>query len=157
MTNPSSINQLHRQYHILTSALTGSKLTNQDPLAMSSKKTRYRPEHMKMLNDKRWRETKQIVWQRAKGLCEWCIRDGKAAGVPEGWIRAGVDCHHIIPFESAKTQAEMERLCYDADHNVVLLCVACHQRAHKELMSKTKAKVKERRAQTFERWKDRFK
>ena len=157
MMNISSTIQSRCQSLTLTSALTGSKLTNQDPLDMSSKKTRYRPEHMKMLNDKRWRETKQIVWQRAKGLCEWCKRDGKAAGVPEGWIRAGVDCHHIIPFESAKTQAEMERLCYDADHNVVLLCVACHQRAHKELMSKTKAKVKERRAQAFERWKDRFK
>jgi hypothetical protein len=38
----------------------------------------------------------------------------------------------------------------------VLLCIPCHQRAHKELMSKTKAKVKERREQRFERWKDRF-
>ena len=116
---------------------------------MSGKrKTRYRPEHMRMLNDKRWIETKRVVWQRAEGLCEWCKRDG--------YIVPGVDCHHIIPFESAKTQAEMERLCYDADHNVVLLCVACHQRAHKELMSKTKAKVKERRAQAFERWKSRL-
>lgn len=112
-------------------------------------KSRYRPEHMRMLNDKRWLETKRVVWDRAQGLCEWCKRDG--------YIVAGVDCHHIIPFESAKTQAEMERLCYDADHNVVLLCVACHQRAHKELMSKTKAKVKERRAQAFERWKDKMK
>ena len=111
---------------------------------------------MKMLNDKRWRETKRIVWQRAKGLCEWCIRDGKAAGVPEGWIRAGVDCHHLIPFESAKTIAEAERLCYSAD-NCVLLCVEHHVKAHVELRSKTKAKVKERREQAFERWKDRLK
>ena len=137
-----------------------------DPLAMNGKKkTRYRPEHMRMLNDRRWLDTKRVVWQRAGALCEWCKRDGQEYGrkigdeelARIGWIRAGVDCHHIIPFESAKTQAEMERLCYDADHNVVLLCVACHQRAHKELMSKTKAKVKERRAQAFERWKDRFK
>lgn len=153
MTNHSNINQLHRQYHILTSALTGSKLTNQDHSDMSSKKSRYRPEHMRMLNDKRWRETKRIVWQRAKGLCEWCIRDGKAAGVPEGWIRAGVDCHHLIPFESAKTIAEAERLCYSAD-NCVLLCIEHHVKAHKELQSKSKAKVKERREQAFERWKD---
>ena len=140
----------------LMSAWTGSKLTNQDPLDMSSKKSRYRPEHMRMLNDKRWRETKRIVWQRAKGLCEWCIRDGKAAGVPEGWIRAGVDCHHLIPFESAKTIAEAERLCYDPN-NCVLLCIEHHIKAHKELGSKTKEKVKERRAQAFERWKDRLK
>jgi len=111
-------------------------------------KTRYRPEHMRMLNDKRWMETKRVVWARAEGLCEWCKRDG--------YVTAGVDCHHLIPFESAKTQAEMERLCYDPN-NCVLLCIPCHQRAHVELRSKTKAKVKERRQQSFERWKDRWK
>ena len=111
-------------------------------------KSRYRPEHMRMLNDKRWLQTKRVVWQRAQGLCEWCKRDG--------YIVAGVDCHHLVPFESAKTQAEMERLCYDPN-NCVLLCIPCHVRVHKELGSKTKAKVKERRAQAFERWKDRFK
>ena len=100
-----------------------------------------------MLNDKRWKETKRIVWERAQGLCEWCKRDG--------YIVPGVDCHHIIPFESAKTQAEMERLCYDAN-NCVLLCISCHVKAHVELRSKTKVKVKERRQQNFERWKDRM-
>ena len=100
-------------------------------------KSRYRPEHMRMLNDKRWRDTKRIVWERAQGLCEWCKRDG--------YIVPGVDCHHIIPFESAKTQAEMERLCYDATGNVVLLCVSCHVKAHVELRSKTKETVKARR------------
>ena len=111
------------------------------------KKTRYRPEHMRMLNDRRWLDTKRVVWQRAGALCEWCKRDG--------YIRAGVDCHHIIPFESAKTTAEMERLCYDPN-NCVLLCIPCHQRAHKELMSKTKEKVKERREQRFSRWLDKI-
>ena len=111
-------------------------------------KSRYRPEHMRMLNDKRWKETKAIVWQRAQGLCEWCKRDG--------YVAPGVDCHHIIPFESAKTQAEMERLCYDPN-NCVLLCIPCHVRVHQELGSKTKAKVKARRSQAFERWKDNLK
>ena len=102
---------------------------------------------MRMLNDKRWLQTKRVVWQRAQGLCEWCKRDG--------YIVAGVDCHHLVPFESAKTQAEMERLCYDPN-NCALLCIPCHVRVHKELMSKTKAKVKERRQQSFERWKNRL-
>ena len=110
-------------------------------------KTRYRPEHMRMLNDKRWMQTKRIVWARAEGLCEWCKR--------EGYISAGKDCHHLVPFESAKTTVEMERLCYDPS-NCVLLCIPCHVKAHKELMSKTKAKVKERRQQSFERWKNRL-
>ena len=110
-------------------------------------KSRYRPEHMRMLNDKRWKETKRIVWQRAQGLCEWCKRDG--------YIVPGVDCHHIIPFESAKTQAEMESLCYDPN-NCVLLCIPCHVRVHQELGSKKKEAVKARREQSFERWKDRL-
>lgn len=126
-------------------------------------RSRYRPEHMKMLNDKRWAATKAIVDARAKGLCEWCIRDGQEYGRKignlllqrTGWRRKGIDHHHIIPFESAKTQAEMERLCYDSN-NVVLLCVEHHIKAHIELMSKTKEKVKERREQSFQRWKDRL-
>ena len=119
---------------------------------------------MRMLNDKRWAQVKAIVDRRARGLCEWCIRDGKEYGrktgnerlARTGWIRQGVDHHHLIPFESAKTQAEMERLCYDPN-NCVLLCIPCHVRVHQELGSKTKAKVKERRAQAFERWKDAIK
>ena len=102
---------------------------------------------MRMLNSRRWMETKRIVWARADGLCEWCKRDG--------YLSAGVDCHHIVPFESAKTEAEMERLCYDPN-NVVLLCIPCHVKTHTELRSKTKEKVKERRDQAFERWKDRL-
>ena len=117
-----------------------------------------------MLNSKRWAETKAIVKARAKGLCEWCIRDGKeygrktgnAALARTGWLKPGIDCHHLVPFESAKTTAEMERLCYSAD-NCVLLCIEHHVAAHKELGSKTKAKVKERRDQAFERWKDAIK
>ena len=110
-------------------------------------KTRYRPEHMRMLNDKRWMLTKRIVCARAEGLCEWCKRDG--------YISAGRDCHHIIPFESAKTTAEMERLCYDPS-NCVLLCIPCHVKAHKELGSKTPEKRKQRHIQRFERWKQRL-
>ena len=111
-------------------------------------KSRYRPEHMRMLNDKRWMETKRIVWERAGGLCEWCKRDG--------YVRCGVDCHHLIPFESAKTQAEMERLCYDAN-NCVLLCVEHHRTCHNQKGYHKKENVKARRIQSFERWKDRMK
>ena len=127
-------------------------------------KTRYRPEHMRMLNDKRWAATKAIVDARAKGLCEWCIRDGKeygrktgnAALARTGWLKPGIDCHHLVPFESAKTTAEMERLCYSAD-NCVLLCIEHHVAAHKEMMSKTKAAVQARRAERFSRWVDKMK
>ena len=119
---------------------------------------------MRMLNDKRWAETKAIVDIRAGGECEWCKRDGQEYGrrignadlAKRGWIRPGKDHHHIIPFESAKTKEEMERLCYDPN-NVVLLCISCHTKVHTKLGSKTKPKVKERRKQNFDRWKDHIK
>ena len=101
-----------------------------------------------MLNDRRWLDTKRVVWHRAGALCEWCKRDG--------YITAGKDCHHIVPFESAKTEVEMTRLCYDPN-NCVLLCVPCHVKAHKEMGSKKKEAVKARRNERFERWKDKLK
>ena len=117
-----------------------------------------------MLNDRRWLDTKRVVWHRAGALCEWCKRDGQEYGrkigdenlARIGWIRAGVDCHHLVPFESAKTIAEAERLCYSPD-NVVLLCVEHHIKAHRELGSKKKEVVQARRAERFERWKDNLK
>jgi 5-methylcytosine-specific restriction endonuclease McrA len=109
-----------------------------------------------MFNDKRWPGIKAYVWQRDGGLCRVCKREGIEAGVDGGYIKSGFACHHIIPFESAKTQAEMERLCYDPA-NIALLCIPCHVKAHKEMGSKTKAAQKERREQRFERWKDKMK
>ena len=128
---------------------------------MSGKKTRYRPEHQRMLNSRRWAEVKALVDARAKGNCEWCVRDGREYGrkigndrlARTGWIRQGIDHHHIVPFESAQTIAEAERLCYDPN-NVVLLCVEHHIKAHSELGSKKKEVVQARRAERFERWKD---
>jgi len=76
--------------------------------------------------------------------------------VPDGWIRAGVDCHHLIPFESAKTQAKMERLCYDPN-NCVLLCVEHHRAEHNQKGYHKKENVKARRDEAFERWKDKLK
>ena len=118
-------------------------------------KTRYRPEHMRLLNDRRWRETKAIVDARAQGLCEWCIRDGKASGVDEGWITPGKDHHHIIPFESAKTMAEAERICYDPN-NVVLLCVDHHRAEHNQKGYHKKENVKARDKQRIGRWRDKI-
>ena len=115
-----------------------------------------------MLNDKRWAKVKAIVDRRARGLCEWCIRDGKEYGrktgnerlARTGWIRQGIDHHHLIPFESAKTIDEAERLCYDPN-NVVLLCVEHHRAEHNQKGYHKKENVKARKDQAFERWKER--
>ena len=108
--------------------------------------------YQKLLNSPRWAEVKRIVWQRAQGLCERCREEGIAAGVlPNGYIRAGKDCHHVIPVESAKTEQEMERLAYDVS-NIRLLCVDCHIKTHQEMRSHTKEKVKENKARARRRF-----
>ena len=104
-----------------------------------------------LLNSKRWAETKAIVWRRANGRCERCREEGIAAGIPDGYITPGVDCHHIVPVESATNEQEMERLAYDPN-NCRLLCVPCHIKTHQEMRSHTSEKVaesKERRRLRF--------
>ena len=106
--------------------------------------------YQKLLNSKRWMEVKRLVWQRAGGLCERCKRDGIAErGVP--YITPGVDCHHKIPVESAKTEQEMERLAYDWRNNIELLCVACHIKTHQEMRSHKADKVAENKRRGAER------
>lgn len=105
--------------------------------------------YQRLLNSKRWMKVKRQVWQRASGLCERCKRDGIAErGVP--YITPGVDCHHKIPVESAKTEQEMERLAYDVN-NIELLCIPCHIKTHQEMRSHKADKVAENKRRGAER------
>lgn len=126
------------------------QMTNQqtsDPLDMSGKKYyRRRPEHQTLYNSKEWQEIKRYTFVRTNGLCERC-RD-------EGFITAGVDCHHIVPWETGRTMEEVKRLFFDRN-NVRLLCIPCHIKTHQELKSHTKAKVAERKAQRRSRFMER--
>ena len=107
------------------------------------------PRYQRLLNSKRWMKVKRQVWQRAEGLCERCKRDGIAErGVP--YITPGVDCHHKIPVESAKTEQEMERLAYDVN-NIELLCIPCHIKTHQEMRSHKADKVAENKRRGAER------
>lgn len=110
------------------------------------------PRYQRLLNSKQWK-TLRIAYLRQHPLCERCIREGKAAGVPEGYIRSAVDVHHRTPVETAKTLAEMERLCYDW-HNLEALCIPCHSRTHKEMGKGTKTLARQRDQQRFDRWRD---
>ena len=101
------------------------------------------PRYQRLLNSPRWAEVKRIVWRRAGGLCERCRR--------EGFITAGVDCHHIKPVESAKTEEEMKRLAYNVS-NIELLCVPCHIKTHQEMRSHTKEQVAENKARARRRF-----
>lgn len=111
---------------------------------------RFRPEHDKMFNDKRWPGIKAFVWQRDGGLCRVCKREGIENRVDGGYIKSGFACHHVIPFESAKTQAEMERLFFDVN-NIILVCKDCHAKIHREMKSHTKEKVMENKQRGAER------
>ena len=107
--------------------------------------------YQRLLNSPRWLEVKRIVWQRANGRCERCREEGISAGIYDGYTTPGVDCHHIVPVESARTEAEMARLCYDPK-NCRLLCVPCHIKTHQEMLSHTKEKVKENKARARRRF-----
>ena len=111
---------------------------------------RFRPEHDKMFNDKRWPGIKAYVWQRDGGLCQVCKREGIEAGVDGGYIKSGFACHHVIPFESAHSKAEMERLFLDVN-NIILVCKDCHAKIHREMKSHTKDKVAENKRRGAER------
>ena len=103
-----------------------------------------------MFNDKRWPGIKAYVWQRDGGLCRVCKREGIEAGVDDGYIKSGFACHHVIPFESAKSKAEMKRLFFDTN-NIILVCKDCHAKIHREMKSHTKEKVAENKRRGADR------
>lgn len=51
-------------------------------------------------------------------------------------VSASVDCHHIVPVESAKTVEEMKELAYNW-HNLMALCIPCHCEIHRQMRSHT--------------------
>jgi len=107
-------------------------------------------DYQRLLNAPQWAKVKAIVRARAGGLCERCKAEGIAErGVP--YITPGVDCHHIVPVESGKTLAEMQRLCYDT-HNIQLLCVPCHIKTHAEQRSHSKEAHKQRENDRLSLW-----
>jgi hypothetical protein len=103
-----------------------------------------------LYNSKEWHELKRFTYERTGGLCERCIEEGKAAGIPEGYITPGVDCHHIVPWETGRTMEEVKRLCFNPD-NLRLLCVSCHIKTHQELKSHKAEQVAEKKRRGAER------
>jgi 5-methylcytosine-specific restriction endonuclease McrA len=121
---------------------------------MGKKDYRRRPEHQALYNSKEWQEIKRYTFQRTGGLCERCIEEGRAAGTPEGYITPGVDCHHIVPWETGRTMEEVKRLFFDRN-NIRLLCIPCHIKTHQELRSHDAETIKERKAIKRERFMER--
>ena len=103
-------------------------------------------------NSREWKELR-IAKLRANPLCEQCIKDGEAVGIPGGYVRSATCVHHVVPIETARTKDEMKRLAFDVN-NLRALCFACHARIHKELGSNTAKIVRQRAEARQDRWAD---
>ncbi len=103
---------------------------------------RHRAYYTKLINSRRWRETRRMVMLRDRGLCVDCAAEGRAT--------VAVEVHHVRPVEWEHTSSAMERLMFDPS-NLVCLCHACHRRRHRELMSGDRARQRERERERTER------
>ena len=106
-------------------------------------------------NSREWKELRIAKLRSTNGLCEQCIKDGEAAGIPGGYIRSATCVHHVVPIETARTKDEMRRLALDCGLNGLMsLCQSCHAKIHKELGSNTAKIVRQRAEARQDRWKD---
>ena len=106
--------------------------------------------YQKLLNSKRWQVVKAIVWKRANGCCEMCMKEG----IITGSMTKQLDCHHIRPVEGAHTVEGpdgMKARCYDPN-NIMLVCQDCHIKIHTEAKSHTKENVAENKARARRRF-----
>ena len=104
------------------------------------------PAYQKLLNSKRWRELR-ARYREAHPLCERCLAEGR--------VSPTVDIHHREPVESAKTDYDMQRLCFDWN-NLQALCVACHIEVHQQERSHSKEQVQANKQRETQRWLDRW-
>jgi 5-methylcytosine-specific restriction endonuclease McrA len=66
-----------------------------------------------------WERSREFVIQRAQGLCEECLRQGR--------VEAGIDVDHIIPLNDQNWRDW--NIAYNPD-NLQLLCKPCHAAKH---------------------------
>jgi hypothetical protein len=106
-------------------------------------------------NSREWKELRIAKLRSTNGLCEQCIKDGEAAGIPGGYIRSATCVHHVVPIETARTKDEMRRLALDCGLNGLMSpCQSCHAKIHKELGSNTAKIVHQRAEARQDRWAD---
>jgi len=98
--------------------------------------------YIKLINSKQWRVTRHEALER-EPMCEVCKANGR--------YRAAQCVHHIIPVESAYSDDQAERLCYDMS-NLQSLCFKCHSEIHKSERYNSKEKHKERQSQKVQQW-----
>lgn len=78
-------------------------------------------------NSYRWQKVRAEVYQRDRGLCRWCLVNGKIC-------TSRLQAHHIIPLEESTATA------YD-ENWIITLCSdgqdSCHARAERGKISRT--------------------
>ena len=107
-------------------------------------------------NSREWKELRTMKL-RQQPLCEQCIKDGEAMGIPGGYIRIATCVHHVVPIETARTKDEMRRLALDCGLNgLMALCQSCHAKIHKQIGSNTAKIVRQRAEARQDRWADKL-
>ena len=102
--------------------------------------------YKRLIQDKRWRQLRRAKLSETP-LCERCTKEGR--------VRAATEVHHVVPIESAISEAEKRRLAYDFS-NLQSLCRECHTKTHTEMGSRNKDFWKKRKAQQLVDFEDKF-
>ena len=74
----------------------------------------------KFYKSKQWAEVREKVWQRDRGLCQRCLKNGV--------IKEANTIHHINPITPDNINDPEVTLNPD---NLVTLCMDCHAAVHK--------------------------
>ena len=101
--------------------------------------------YRQLLNSALWRDVRAEQIRR-QPLCEQCKSAGR--------VVAAECVHHIVPVETAKTDADMVRLCFSYG-NLQSLCRECHHALHHAERYNSRAAHRQREAERLARWKER--
>jgi len=88
-------------------------------------KSQYKPKesNSKAYNSARWIKIRSAM-MRDYPVCQRCLEEGRT--------RASQLVHHIIPWQSGRSEAEQEELMYSLD-NLQCLCHVCHNEIHHKM------------------------
>ena len=129
-------------------------MSNGKRLPWRCKSTKQAKDKAEIYNSREWKELRAAKLA-ANPLCEQCIQDGQAKGIPHGYARSATVVHHIHPIEESNSMDEMRHWAFMWG-NLQSLCRECHARIHNQKGYHKRENVKARRDQAFERWKSKM-
>lgn len=101
--------------------------------------------YRRLINCTKWRNLRN-AYLAAYPQCQLCRAQG---------VHQAANCvHHIVPVETARNEADAERLAYSWS-NLQALCLNCHKGIHQAERSHSRQVHQERQEQALERWKAR--